>query len=616
MSALDINGILKEAAEKGASDIYLAADAAPCMAKDGSYYGLSSGGNRRLSEEDTVELAKQITSNRQWKEFEERLELNMAYSNDNVGRFRVNIFWQRGTVALVCRRVTLDIPTLRDLGLPPKLREIALMDRGIVLITGATGQGKSSTQASMIDYRNHITSGHIVTIEDPVEFIYRHRRSIVTQREVGIDTLSFHEALRNTMRQAPQVICIGELRDDETVKFALHAAETGHLVFATLHSTNSRQAIERILNFYPTSSHEQILKQLSINLNAIICQRLVPSTKGGRALAIEILLNTPRMQDLIGKGQLGTIPQALAAENQDGIVNFDRSLYKLVKRGIITEEDAIQASESQNDLQMKFRGIGIQSGSSWEDTSDPWKSIEGPYEPPENQAALRRFDRAQQQYRNETQYRDPEPTSARKQQISPGMNPQVQEPQKVPAAHEPQRPSEPSPPAAHHREVPKSGNIVVTPPPPQVSRPAPEEAASENQVSVQKKVKPATSSRIQNETRERLPGDRRGLAPLSGGEAKPLTPPSHQKPQVPGNPAARQPTGFSQPRPGSAPAPFKGRSRSPESQPAPFNKAQDQSSSSGNPLDDLSDFDYEEDVRPPKASDLKKHIQPPPDADH
>lgn len=391
---MHIDQLLREVAQVQASDLYLAAGAVPCMSIEGAYFPVKAAGNQRTTPEEMNEYARQIMNEKQWRLFEEDMEANLAYMAEDCGRFRINAFWQRGSIALVCRRVVMKIPTLRSLGLPPILRDIALADRGIVLVTGSTGSGKSTTLASMIDYRNHIRTGHIATIEDPVEFVYRHRRSIVTQRELGIDTLSFHEALKNTLRQAPQVICIGEMRDAETVQFAMHAAETGHLVLATLHSTNSILALERILNFYPGHMKDQIIAQIAMNLKAIICQRLVSRVGGGRAAAVEVLVNTPRIFDLISKGQLSNIKESLAAENQEGIQNFDKALYWLCRRGSITHEDALQAAESANDLQLKFRGIGIAPGSSWENHADPWLGIRGDYEPPGSSVFVRVRDNA------------------------------------------------------------------------------------------------------------------------------------------------------------------------------------------------------------------------------
>lgn len=379
---MEITDFLGEAAKRKASDVYLAAGAVPCMNVEGHYYPCQATQGQRLKPDDMESLVKQVMNDKQWDEFVESRESNLAYHAEGVGRFRINAFWQRGSIAMVCRRVVMKIPTMRALGLPPILRNIALSERGIVLVTGSTGSGKSTSLASMIDYRAHIRTGHIVTIEDPVEFVFNHRRSIVTQREVGIDTKSFHEALKNTLRQAPQVICIGEMRDAETVQFAMHASETGHLVLATLHSTNAILAIERILHFYPQEMRETVQKQLALNLKAVICQRLVPGIRGGRFAATEILIDTPRIRDLLAKGELGSIREAVAAENQEGMHDFDRALYKLCKQGKITQEDALQAAESSNDLQLKFRGIGIKPGSSWDDVADPWEHIPGDFDPP------------------------------------------------------------------------------------------------------------------------------------------------------------------------------------------------------------------------------------------
>lgn len=397
-----LDDILREATEARATDVYLVPGSVPCMSVEGNYIPVRCAGGRRVAAEQTAEFAQSAMTEKQWRDFESTLEMNMAYMSPNTERFRMNFFWQRGSIGMVARRVVADIPTLRALGLPPVLREVALADRGIVLVTGSTGSGKSTTLASMIDYRNHLLTGHIVTIEDPVEFVYRHRRSIVTQREVGIDTQGFHEALKNSLRQAPQVICIGELRDEDTVQFAMHASETGHLVFATLHSTNATLAIERILHFYPGEMKDQILIQLSLNLKAIICQRLVPRISGGRACAVEILINTPRVQDLIAKGDNGALKQAIALDNQTGLINFDRSLYNLVKQGKVSQDEALQAAESANDLGMKFKGIGITAGSSWEQTGDEWAAIRDDYEfPPVYLAKQKRRDSTGLVYTNE-----------------------------------------------------------------------------------------------------------------------------------------------------------------------------------------------------------------------
>lgn len=379
-----LDDLLKEACEFSATDVYLIVGAVPCMSIEGRFMAPKCSRGQRLTPEAIESFAREMMTEAQWDEFLDTREANLAYMKPEIGRFRVNVLMQRGSLGMVLRRVVMEIPTMRELGLSPVLRNIALADRGIVLVTGSTGCGKSTTMASMIDYRNHLRTGHIVTIEDPIEFVYQHRRSVVTQREVGMDTLSFEEALRNSMRQSPQVISIGELRDASTVEFALHAAETGHLVFATLHSTNAILALERVMHFFPPTNRELVRLQLALNFRAIICQRLPRAVDGGRACAAEVLMNTPRIQDLLRKDDFGGIAAVLAGENNDGMLDFDRALYKLARRGIISPEEALTHSDSSSNLQMKFRGIGIEAGSSWEDLDDPWQYIDDDYEPPPN----------------------------------------------------------------------------------------------------------------------------------------------------------------------------------------------------------------------------------------
>jgi len=381
---MDLDAILREVDDCQASDLYLIAGAVPCMNCDGVFTSPQAAGGKRLTPIVLEDFARSMMTPDQWQELLRTREMNLAFMSESVGRFRVNILFQRGSIGMVMRRVVMDIPTLRSLGLPPILRDQALADRGIILVTGSTGSGKSTTMASMIDYRNHIMSGHIVTIEDPIEFVYRHRKSIVTQRELGMDTVSFKEALRNSLRQAPSVISIGELRDADTVQFALHAAETGHLVFATLHSTSAALALERVLHFFPGDMERQAVMQMSLNLKAIVSQRLVPRAGGGRVVATEVLVNTPRCQDLVAKWDLGQIKEYIRSENNEGIQDFDRELYKLHKRGLITLEDALNAAESANDLGMKMRGVGIKPGSSWLEIGDPWIGIDDPYAVPES----------------------------------------------------------------------------------------------------------------------------------------------------------------------------------------------------------------------------------------
>lgn len=373
--------ILKEASAKKATDVYLITGAVPCINVNGNFSIPAAAKNKRLSPQALEVFARAVMSDAQWEELNLKCELNIAFMDPAIGRFRVNALWQRGSLGLVMRRVEMNIPTLKELGLPPIMRNVSLADRGIVLVCGSTGSGKSTTMASVLDYRNHLRSGHIVTIEDPIEFVYRHRRSIVTQREVGLDTLSFDDALKNSLRQAPQVISIGELRTEETVQFAMHAAETGHLVFATLHSTNAVAALERVMHFYPSNMERQVLTQLSLNLRTIICQRLIPTPSGGRVCATEVFMNNPRIQELIARGELNELKRYINNTNhQDGTISFDRSLYILAKQRKITEENALKYSESENDLSLKFKGMGLSP--EWENVQDPWDEIADPYEIP------------------------------------------------------------------------------------------------------------------------------------------------------------------------------------------------------------------------------------------
>lgn len=355
MHAIAIDDLLRDMMERDASDLYLSVGAPPRFSLHG---GMVDAASEDLRAEDTRKYATELMSAEQGEEFARELEINLSYSIGEDGRFRVNIFTQRGTVALVIRRIKMQIPKLEELGLPPILAQLILFERGLVLMTGATGSGKSTSLAAMIGYRNENMGGHIVTIEDPIEFVHTNKKSLINQREVGIDTKSFQIALKNTLRQAPKVIYIGEIRDTETMGFALHASETGHLVLGTLHSNNSNQTLERIMNFFPHEYHSQLLLQLSLNLRAIVSQRLVKRKSGGRAAAIEILLNTPYIAELIGKGDISGIKQAMGASVQEGLQTFDIDLHRLWKEGIISEEEALQNADSANNLRLRMRGIG------------------------------------------------------------------------------------------------------------------------------------------------------------------------------------------------------------------------------------------------------------------
>jgi twitching motility protein PilU len=293
----------------------------------------------------------------QREEFARTLEMNLALASGSGGRYRANVFRQRGAVGMVVRLVRTSIKSLTDLRHPRALADIMQSRRGLVLVVGGTGSGKSTTLAAMIDHRNATASGHIITVEDPIEFLHAHKQCIVTQREVGIDTLSYKDALKNALRQAPDVILIGEIRDAETMESAIAFAETGHLCLATLHSNNANQAIERVLNFFPPSRQHEIRLQLSLNLRAIVSQRLVPSTDGGRAAALEILLDTPRIKDLIKRGETDAIKDAMEQGINEGCCTFDQALYALVAAGRIPAAEALGAADSPNNLRLRLERL-------------------------------------------------------------------------------------------------------------------------------------------------------------------------------------------------------------------------------------------------------------------
>ncbi|HWP56250.1 MAG TPA: PilT/PilU family type 4a pilus ATPase [Candidatus Acidoferrales bacterium] len=349
--------LFKRMVEKDASDLYLTVACPPMYRIEGEIQAFDE---RKLAPDDLVALAKSMMTEEQWAEFGEKLELNWALSFPKLARFRVNAFRQRGSVGMVIRKIKVDIQSLDDLSLPNILKEIVMSKRGLILVVGGTGTGKSTTLAAMIDYRNANSSGHIITVEDPIEFVHRHKKSIVNQREVGIDTLSFQEALKNAMRQAPDVILVGEIRDTETMEAAITFADTGHLCLGTLHATNSNQAFERILNFFPEPRHEQILMQLSLNLRAIISQRLVPSVDGRRAAALEILLDTPRIKDLIKSGHVDTLKDAMEQSLQEGCQTFDQALLVLYREGRIALDQALIHADSPNNLRLKIKMEGLQ----------------------------------------------------------------------------------------------------------------------------------------------------------------------------------------------------------------------------------------------------------------
>jgi len=337
-----------------ASDLYLKADTPPTYRVSGE----TVQDLARLSPMDVERLAYAVMGDEQQVEFARANEMNLAFNYPELGRFRCNIYRQRGTVGIVFRRVKTQIPNVEELNLPPILNELVLDKRGLILVVGSTGSGKSTTLAAMLNHRNETEGGHIITIEDPIEFIHRDKKAIVSQREIGIDTEAYGSALKNALRQAPDVILIGEMRDIESVSAAVYFAETGHLVLSTLHSTNAFQAIERMLQFYPGEMHPQILMQLSLNLKAIISQRLIPRADGnGRVAAIEIMLVTPRIKDLIKKGEINQIRGAIQTGSKDGLQSFEQALYELYTKDLITFDDAMAAADSANDLRLRMKGM-------------------------------------------------------------------------------------------------------------------------------------------------------------------------------------------------------------------------------------------------------------------
>lgn len=349
---LDISKLLAVMVEHDASDLYLTVDSPPMYRING---GVRPAGNRCLQPGDVDGLANSIMSDKQQREFLERNEQNLALYYPSMGRFRVNVFRQRGCVGMVIRQIKSNILGLDDLQLPAILKDISMTKRGLVLVVGATGSGKSTTLAAMIDHRNAMTAGHIVTIEDPIEFVHAHKKSLITQREIGMDTESYAIALKNALRQAPDVILIGEVRDTETMEAAITFAETGHLCLATLHSNSANQAMERIMNFFPAERHQQIYLQLSLNLRSIVSQRLVKAIDGSRAAAIEILLDSPRVKDLIHKAQIAELKEAMEKSSNIGMQTFDQALYDLYKAGKVSLEEAIKNADSANNLRLRVK---------------------------------------------------------------------------------------------------------------------------------------------------------------------------------------------------------------------------------------------------------------------
>ncbi|MBP7202197.1 MAG: PilT/PilU family type 4a pilus ATPase [Propionivibrio sp.] len=354
-----MHDLLRLMSQKNGSDLFITANFPPAIKVDGKIMPVS---NQVLAPTHTAELARAIMNDRQAAEFESTKECNFAISPSGIGRFRVNALIQQGRVAVVCRTINLTIPTLDELGLPSVLKDIAMTKRGLVIFVGGTGTGKTTSLAALVDHRNKNSHGHIITIEDPIEFIHDHKGCIVTQREVGVDTDTWEAALKNTLRQAPDVILMGEIRDRNTMDYAVAFAETGHLCLATLHANSTNQAIDRIINFFPEERRHQLLMDLSLNLRALVSQRLLPKKDGkGRVAAIEIMLNSPLISDLIFKGEVHEIKEIMKKSRELGMQTFDQALFDLYEAGRITYEDALRNADSINDLRLHIKLHGKES---------------------------------------------------------------------------------------------------------------------------------------------------------------------------------------------------------------------------------------------------------------
>ena len=349
---MEISDLLATMAAERASDLYLSHGAPPAIVVAGVQRFL---GDKALTPSDTHAIAYSVMSDRQQKDFESTLEMNLGIAPAGVGRFRVNIYRQRSEIAIAIRYISTEIPSIGSLRLPATLRDLVMLPRGLILVVGASGSGKSTTLASMLDYRNRNRAGHILTIEDPVEYLHEHHQSIIDQREVGVDTLSYANALRNAMREAPNVIMIGEIRDRETMQQAIAYAETGHLCLSTLHANNANQTLDRILNFFPDTARHQLLIDLSLNLKAVVSQRLLHAVDGTRVPAVELLLVTAYMSDLIEKGEIATIREAMKQNSEAGMQTFDQALYALYAAGTIGYAEALEHADSRTDLALGIR---------------------------------------------------------------------------------------------------------------------------------------------------------------------------------------------------------------------------------------------------------------------
>ncbi len=345
--------LLRRMVERKGSDLFITTGFPPAIKVDGE---LRPQGERTLTAEQSAVLVRAIMNDKQTREFDSTKECNFAIAPPGIGRFRVSAFVQQGNIGAVLRTINAKIPSFEELDLPPVLREVVLSKRGLVIVVGGTGSGKSTTLAAMVGHRNEKTRGHIVTIEDPVEYIHPHNGCVITHREVGVDTESWHNALKNTLRQAPDVILIGEIRDRETMEYGIQFAETGHLVLSTLHANSANQALDRIINFFPDERREQLLMDLSLNMRALISQRLIPRESGsGRIAAMEIMLNSPLIQDLIFKGEVAQIKEVMARSTRLGMKTFDQALFELYETAQISYEDALRNADSKNELRLRIK---------------------------------------------------------------------------------------------------------------------------------------------------------------------------------------------------------------------------------------------------------------------
>lgn len=345
--------LLKKMVEKEGSDLFITTGFPPAIKVDGTIHKATDA---PLSPDQSAMMVRSIMNDKQIKEFDATKECNFAIAPQGIGRFRVSAFIQQGLVGAVLRTITTDIPTLEGLDLPPILKDVVMNKRGLVIVVGGTGSGKSTTLAAMIGHRNENSRGHIVSIEDPVEYVHPHNGCVITQREVGVDTESWHAALKNTLRQAPDVIMIGEIRDRETMEYGIQFSETGHLCLATLHANSANQALDRIINFFPEERRQQLLMDLSLNTKAFIAQRLIPRETGiGRIASMEIMLNSPLIADLIFKGEVGQIKEIMSKSTRLGMQTFDQSLYDLYETGVISYEEAMRNSDSKNELRLRVK---------------------------------------------------------------------------------------------------------------------------------------------------------------------------------------------------------------------------------------------------------------------